>query len=89
LVKIIVKYMLWIRDKTGVDREEFILEDGSILKDLLEKLMEKYSGLAKYLENPMDTENPLIILVNSRRVGFEYVFKDGDEVLLMPPVSGG
>lgn len=89
MIKVIVKYMLWIRDKTGVDREEIILEDGSSLKNLFEKLVGKYPGLAKYLENPLDAANPLIILVNNKKQSLDYVFRDGDEVLLMPPVSGG
>lgn len=89
MVRVIVKYMLWIRDKIGIDKEEYVLKDGSVLKDLFETLSRKYIDLAKYFEKPLDKENPLIILVNNKKQDYGYVFRDGDEVIIMPPVSGG
>lgn len=89
LVRVVVKYTLWIKDKIGVDKEELVLEEGSSLADLLRILAQKHVELAKYFEKPLDIESPLIILINNQSCSYNYVFKDGDEVLIMPTVSGG
>ena len=65
------------------DRAEFEVAQGACLKDLLDGLVTRFGG--EWLNG--------ILMVNSQVV-YEDQFakirlRDGDEVLLLPPVSGG
>lgn len=85
MVKVKVKYFSLLRDYTGKVEEEVELEDKPRLKDLLDKIAEKYPDL-KLLS---DDSVPAIALVNGKYVDENHELKDGDEVALMPPASGG
>ncbi|MCD6300782.1 MAG: MoaD/ThiS family protein [Staphylothermus sp.] len=65
--------VLEISDRENISLSEFI--------DLLAK---KYSGLSKLLETI-----EYVILVNGERVEEEHLLRDGDEVAILPPASGG
>jgi len=80
-----IKYFAWIKTITNIDEEN--INDSSIkdLKTLKKYLILKYPKLEKYFH----TEKIIQIAVN-----FEYVYKNkklkiGDEIALLPPVSGG
>ena len=81
--------MLWLRDKAGVEFEEYVFEKPVLLKDLIEEIKRKHSGLSKLLDNVHSSENPIIILVNGVKQDMNYILRDGDEVVFLPPVSGG
>lgn len=85
MVKVKVKYFSLLRDYTGRVEEEIELEDKPRLKDLLDKIAEKYPDL-KLLS---DDSVPAIALVNGKYVDGNHELKDGDEIALMPPASGG
>ncbi len=84
-MKIRVKLLAFslLRDVLG--REEHLdIEEGSTVAQLLDQLREKHPELAK-----IEEKTPVIILVNGRREEQSYRLKPGDEVALVPPVSGG
>ncbi len=85
--RIIVEYKMWLREKIGKEYEELELPPGSTLDDLVAELVGKYSILKNVMEDHGGTG--LITLVNERTVPSDYVFKDGDKVIVLPPVSGG
>lgn len=85
MVKVRVKYFSLLRDYTGRVEEEVELEGKPKLKDLLDRIAEKYPNL-KLLS---DDEVPAIALVNGRYVNEDHELEDGDEIALMPPASGG
>ncbi|WFO76080.1 MoaD/ThiS family protein [Desulfurococcaceae archaeon MEX13E-LK6-19] len=85
--RIIVEYKMWLREKIGKEYEELELSPGSTLADLVTELVSKYSVLKNIMGDHGGTG--LITLVNGRTVPSNYVLKDGDKVIVLPPVSGG
>jgi molybdopterin converting factor small subunit len=68
--------------------QDFELPDGANLRDLLLRLgFEKYFGEAS-LEKGL--ANAVQVLINQVFEGnLEFILKDGDEIVLIPPISGG
>jgi MoaD family protein len=81
-VRIVVKYFSALRDITGKVQEEVDLVDGATLSQLLQWFFDTYPKAEAF-------KDELLVLVNGRTVDGSYVLRDGDEVALMPPVSGG
>jgi MoaD family protein len=81
-VRIVVKYFSALRDITGKVQEEVDLVDGATLSRLLQWFFDTYPKAEAFKDD-------LLVLVNGRTVDGSYVLRDGDEVALMPPVSGG
>ena len=54
------------------------------LNELIDLLTKKYSGLHSLLDRI-----EYILLVNGKRVDEKYIIRDGDEVAILPPASGG
>lgn len=89
MIRVKVRYLLWLKDKTGVEYEEYSLNDGSTVKDLLDILANRYGSLSKHLVEVFEPNSSLIILVNNVKPEPHYRLKDNDAVILMPTVSGG
>jgi len=89
VIRVRVKYMMWLRDKVGLDAEEYSLENQHRLAELLEIVRRRHASIARLLENVESAENPIIVLVNGVKQSMDYVLRDGDEVVFLPPVSGG
>lgn len=81
-MRIVIKYFSALRDVTGRQYEELYLAEGFKISDLLQWFFSRYPRAEAFREE-------LLVLVNGRSVGGDYVLKDGDEVAIMPPVSGG
>ncbi|MEM2214056.1 MAG: ubiquitin-like small modifier protein 1 [Candidatus Nezhaarchaeales archaeon] len=93
-MKVKVKFFALIREVTGVKEVEEEVEDGVTVRKLLEKLCEKMpKKFQNFIFNGREVSKNLIILVNRKGIreldGLETKLKDGDEVALLPPVSGG
>ncbi len=88
-LKVKVKYLLWLRDKAGIESEEYILDNRISLSKLTEIIIKNHPQLSKYLNNVFEDNNPIIVLVNGVKRPSNYVLRDGDEIVFMPPVSGG
>lgn len=58
------------------------LPDGATVADLSRKLGDEFPHIAQYRAN-------LAYAVNAVYVSLNHTLKDGDEVALIPPVSGG
>jgi MoaD family protein len=81
-VRVVVKYFSALRDITGKVQEEVDLVDGATLSRLLQWFFNTYPKAEAF-------KDELLVLVNGRTVDSSYVLQNGDEVALMPPVSGG
>jgi len=81
-MRIVVKYFSALRDITGKVQEEVDLVDGATLSQLLQWFFDTYPKAEAF-------KDELLVLVNGRTVDSSYVLQNGDEVALMPPVSGG
>lgn len=81
-MKVKVKYFAVCREMFNRDEEEMELPDGAILMDILKRLEEEWPEIPEYYE------------VMQMSVNWEYAteqtkLSDGDEVALIPPVTGG
>jgi molybdopterin converting factor subunit 1 len=81
-VKVKVKFFASYREALGKDELELDLEEHSTVSDLIESLRQGYPKLGNLLET-------LVVSVNLEYSSYETVLKKGDEVALLPPVSGG
>jgi molybdopterin synthase catalytic subunit len=79
---ITVLYFAVVRERLGTDREEVALPAGARVSDLLKLLQERHAQLGELL--------PAVrVSVNQEFRGNDFPVGDGDEVALIPPVSGG
>ena len=69
------------REKAGVGRLTLDLVRGATVGDLAEAMRAKFPGLP-------DPER-IVVAVNNEYQEHDFVLSDGDEVALIPPVSGG
>jgi len=78
------------RDVAAVDSEIAELADGARVSDLAVWLGRRLPGLATGLTKQPDRERPALrFAVNHAFCGEDHVLQDGDEVAVIPPVSGG
>jgi len=92
-----VHKILTIKKILGQGDGDFSLPKGSTIEDLLSLMAERWGELSSYLfkpeENDLPPQIPIIrIMVNGRDIAFlngrETVLQEGDEVLVLPIVSG-
>ena len=77
-----VRLFASFRQQIGAGEAEVDLGPGARVRDLLAALRERYPGLGPGLESAM-------VAVNLEYVGPDYRLEPGDEVAIIPPVSGG
>ncbi|MHA2136189.1 MAG: molybdopterin converting factor subunit 1 [Candidatus Thorarchaeota archaeon] len=81
-MKIKVKFFASYKEAVGRDEMDLEMKDESNVSQLLEAVKELHPTIGELIE-------PLIVSVNKEYAEFDKVLKDGDEVALLPPVSGG
>ncbi|MEQ6119948.1 MoaD/ThiS family protein [Reichenbachiella sp. MALMAid0571] len=69
------------RDIIGGPTYSIEIKEGSTVKDVMDFLVSKFSDFSKL--------KSLMIAVNDEYASDEHIIKPGDEVVLIPPVSGG
>ncbi len=85
-VAVNMKYLSALRDRTGARREKVDFPAGSVLEDVVRWLRNRYG---------IDClDGRLMLIVNGKGwkqypEKLQTPVKDGDDILLMPPVSGG
>ncbi len=68
------------REAVGTNRVDVALPAGARVSELLDRLT---------AEHPKLSPSSGMVAVNQEYVGPDYALRDGDEVALIPPVSGG
>jgi len=81
-MKIKVKFFAILRARAGIGEITKEMKEGSTVEDLWEALKCDYPQLAR-------AEVRLLYAVNQNYVAPSHVLKDRDEVVFVPPVSGG
>ena len=74
-----VLYFAGLKEKTGLDKEEFMFL-GKTVKQLLEELQSKYEGLA---------DGIIQVAINEEYALLDDIIEEKDIIALIPPVSGG
>ena len=81
-MRIKVKFFASYKEAVGTDELDLEMKNGSDVTHLLEAVKALHPAIGELIE-------PLIVSVNKEYATFDKVLKDGDEVALLPPVSGG
>ena len=81
-MRVRVLYFGVLKDVAGQSRAEMELEEGTSVADLLTQ----HRGLAMAAGSVWDS---IAVAVNQEYARVSDVLKNGDEVALLPPVSGG
>jgi MoaE-MoaD fusion protein len=81
-VRIKVLMFAILRDLAGEGQTTLELEEGATVRDALARLGEKYPRVAPALGR-------VAVAVNQAYAKGEAVLSEGDELALIPPVSGG
>lgn len=77
-----VKFFATYRETTGVKEVSWTATDGATLADILDAVLSRYPRLAGHRET-------MLLAVNHEFADPSAILADGDEVALLPPVSGG
>ncbi|MEM4577109.1 MAG: ubiquitin-like small modifier protein 1 [Candidatus Nezhaarchaeales archaeon] len=93
-MKVKVKFFAFIREVAGVNEVEVEIKEGMTIMDLIKKLSERLpQKFRDFVFEGHEISKNIIILVNGKGIselyGLETKLKSGDEVALLPPVSGG
>jgi sulfur-carrier protein len=80
---ITIKFFASLKDKAGAGELSIAFPGGSVA-DLLTHVAQEHPELAGVLSS-----NALMISINQEFVRANAIVRDGDEVALMPPFSGG
>jgi molybdopterin converting factor subunit 1 len=81
-MNVTVKLFAVLRDKAGVAELPLTMPEGASVSDAMESVLQRYPALAPFA-------NRVACAVNLARVDRQTVLGDGDELALLPPVSGG
>ncbi len=76
-MQVTIRLFAQLRERAGAAALELELPDGALVGDALERLAEVADGL------------PVVMAVNRSYAGRETALHPGDELALIPPVSGG
>lgn len=81
-----VLYFAWVRERTGISREDIALpDDATTVASLMAGLRARGAGYAEAFAE----ESLIRAAVNQEHVDLAHALKDGDEVAFFPPVTGG
>jgi len=84
-LKVKVRYLAFFRDLTKCSEEVFeIPESEAKVADILTTVSEKYPRMKDYVNS-----GEFVVLLNNKSAGLGDTVVEGDEVILMPPISGG
>lgn len=81
-IRITILYFASVKDATGLRMEAIELPRDTSIEKLLTKISLTYPNIQSIL-------NIIQISVNYKMVHMDTILKDGDEVALLPPISGG
>lgn len=81
-MKVKIKFFAILRERVGTGEITKEIREGSTVAELWEALRRDYPKLA-----PVKTR--LLYAVNQNYVNRDHILKDQDEVVFVPPVSGG
>ncbi|MCD6341636.1 MAG: MoaD/ThiS family protein [Thaumarchaeota archaeon] len=93
-MRVKVKFFAMLRELLGRGEEEYELEEGASIRDLLFDHVPKRHGEISSLwlermERLLKRNGGYILIVNGHRVDLDRKLSNGDVVAVLPPVGGG
>jgi len=94
MITVRVRTILTFKKILGKGEVEFSLHEGSTLRDLVSIMISRWEELAPHLIQPNTGAIPTVrFMINGRDIAFlnrmDTILRNEDEVLILPPVSGG
>ena len=83
-MRVTVKYFASLKQMAGKEEDQFNLDEGTTLEQLSALIGQSVPQLGD-----MVREKKVLISLNYDVVPLDTVVKDGDEIALLPPFSGG
>lgn len=81
-MKVKVRLFAILREKTGVDRLEIIIDKNTDVSTIIREIGSRFPVIKGFLSK-------CAVAVNGRIVDLKENLTEGDEVAILPPVSGG
>ncbi|MFQ5873558.1 MAG: molybdopterin converting factor subunit 1 [Dehalococcoidia bacterium] len=81
-LRVKARFFAVYREKAGRREQDVDLEEGATAGDLVWRLGDEHDGLLLDIAS-------LVVAVNGEYVPLSHPLREGDEVALIPPVSGG
>ena len=89
-MRVSVYYHAQLRHRTGRPREEFFLEPGTKVGDLIKIMAVKYPSASSFLLNEEgEIRRSLLVFVNEVQLPLDAALSDSSEVVFLTPISGG
>jgi MoaD family protein len=89
MARVRVRLVSLLRDAVGKPIVEVEVEDGATLGRVVEELFKAYPKLGEIVRALERRGLEVVYMVNGRFSGFDERVREGDEVVLLPPASGG
>jgi MoaD family protein len=93
-LRVLTRFYAFLREMTGRESDTITLDEGSTIMDFLKAVREKYgSSLASIFGVDGMLRSGFAIALNGdsvdRREWASTVLKEGDTVVILPPIAGG
>jgi molybdopterin synthase catalytic subunit len=82
MITIQMRYFAFVREQLGKSKEQIELADGSTVEQALDLVLAPSPRL-------MNAQSAMMVMVNQSYQPRDHVLASGDEVAIIPPVSGG
>ncbi|GBC70303.1 hypothetical protein HRbin02_00067 [Candidatus Calditenuaceae archaeon HR02] len=94
MITVKTKYYAYLRELTGIREEEITLSEGATVLTLIEYLVKKYGASFKsyILADNMGLKPSIVIAINGVKISDDPLnrrLRDGDTLVILPPISGG
>ncbi|MEZ4506308.1 MAG: molybdopterin converting factor subunit 1 [Thermomicrobiales bacterium] len=81
MITIQMRYFAFVREQLGTSKETIELANGSTVGQALDLVLARSPRL-------LNAQSAMMVMVNQSYQPREHVLADGDEVAIIPPVSG-
>ena len=89
MARVRVRLVSLLREAVGASEIAVEVGDEATLHDVLEALFNKYPSLKRLVHDLEMRGLDVVYLVNGRFSGLDQLVRDGDEIVILPPASGG
>ena len=95
MIRVTTRYYAFLRERVGREEETLELPEGASVGDFLEKLAERHGEklLGYVFDENKQLRSGFAVALNGENIRPEEIrdtrLKDGDVVVILPPIAGG